>query len=109
MDGRRRLPAFEKGGGLAELGIHTGFHHHGPRTAGRGRAAGVGHVRPRGERGNIVQKGMRILLHGNGVSGKKGFLASEAAGNEEAGVRRDIVPGFEQDDIPLHQPGGGNH
>ncbi len=89
-----------QGGDVAQLGVHAGGDDHGPGCAGEGRGAGkhqIGHFSP--EELLAVLHGLGKLVGGAGLPGEGAVIHSEVLGVNEAGIRRDLVPGLQKNHI----------
>ena len=84
---------------LAHFGLHTGRRDDCLRAPVCNAAAHIEHIFPVAE-GNLVtrQRGA-VLVRRHALSGQRGFLRLQRGALQNAAVRRNIVAGFQRDDV----------
>ena len=100
---RRRLllGGFQQTGDAADLGPHAGRDDHGAATAiGRDRARKQ-HVAAVAEADIGVDR-LRLLRHRHALAGQGSLVDVEIGAFDDPGVRRNLVPGFDQHDVARH-------
>ena len=103
-----RLPAARGGHRAreaADLGRCAGGHDDAVRAPARDGRPGVCAVAPVAERRSGVTEPRRLLRHRQRLAGQQGLVDFEAAGVEQAQVRRHGLPAFEQHHVSPHQLG----
>ena len=100
---RRRLllGGLEQSGDAPDLGVHSGVDDHGAAAAVGRDGARKQHVDAIAE-AHVGGDRLRTLGNRHAFAGQRRFIGAKIGVLDDAGVRRDLVSGLHQDDVPRH-------